>query len=213
MKKIICLALTLTVLFSFAACGKNKQKGNLVAYKDDEGNIVTEYMKEEATLGREAADDEVKVTMPLVFLDEKYRNDIKKYCEDFGYIEAAVNEKKQTVTVIMRALSYELNLVKIGTTVMRNIGETVDSGEYPYVKRLESYSPNFDELVMLVDGEGYKKDDQHSLLPYFLGECGMYYQIFTTENKYHCTVKIKDEKTGKIIDEKYYETDNTGKEY
>lgn len=213
MKKIICLALALTVLFSFAACGKNKQKGNLVAYKDDEGNIVTEYMKEEETLGREAADDEVKVTMPLVFLDEKYRNDIKKYCEDFGYIEAAVNEKKQTVTVIMRALSYELNLVKIGTTVMRNIGETVDSGEYPYVKRLESYSPNFDELVMLVDGEGYKKDDQHSLLPYFLGECGMYYQIFTTENEYHCTVKIKDEKTGEIIDEKYYETDNTGKEY
>lgn len=213
MKKIICLALALTVLFSFAACGKNKQKGNLVAYKDDEGTIVTEYMKEEATLGREAADDEVKVTMPLVFLDEKYRNDIKKYCEDFGYIEAAVNEKKQTVTVIMRALSYELNLVKIGTTVMRNIGETVDSGEYPYVKRLESYSPNFDELVMLVDGEGYKKDDQHSLLPYFLGECGMYYQIFTTENEYHCTVKIKDEKTGEIIDEKYYETDNTGKEY
>lgn len=213
MKKIICVALIITVLFSLAACGKKKQEGTLFAYKDENGNIVTEYLAEEETKGREAADDEVKVTMPLVFLDEEYRNDIKKYCEEFGYIEAAVNEKKQTVTVIMRALSYDLNLVKIGTTVMRNIGDTIDSGEYPYVKNLESYSPNFDEIVMLVDGEGYKKDAQHSLLPYFLGECGMYYQIFTTENEYHCTVKIKDEKTGEIIDEKYYETDNTGKEY
>ncbi len=213
MKKIICIALALTVLFTLSACGKKKQEGTLFAYTDENGNIVTEYHEQEETLGREAADDEVKITMPLVFLDEEYRNDIKKYCEDFGYIEATVNEKKQTVTVIMRALSYDLNLVKIGTTVMRNIGETVDSGEFPYVKRLESYSPNFDELVMLVDGEGYKKDAQHSLLPYFLGECGMYYQIFTTANEYHCTVKIKDEKTGEIIDEKYYETDNTGKEF
>ncbi len=213
MKKIICAVLVLTVLFSLAACGKKKQEGTLFAYTDENGNIVTEYHEQEETLGREAADDEVKVTMPLVFLDEKYRKDIKKYCEDFGYIEATVNEKKQTVTVIMRALSYDLNLVKIGTTVMRNIGDTIDSGEYPYVKGLDSYSSNFDEIVMLVDGEGYKKDAQHGLLPYFLGECGMYYQIFTTENEYHCTVKIKDEKTGEIIDEKYYETDNTGKEY
>ncbi|MBQ8503005.1 MAG: hypothetical protein IJ491_01875 [Clostridia bacterium] len=216
MKKIICLSLALCLLLTLAACGKKKDEGTLVAYKDDEGNIVTEYVsenEEDKEKNKNDIDNEVKVTLPLVLIDSEYRNDIDAYCEANGFIKGKINEKDQTVTITMRALTYDLNLVRIGTKVMSNIGSAIDSGEYPYVQKLESYSENFDEIVMLVDGEGYKADKQHSLLPYYLGECGMYYQLYTTENEYRCTVKIKDAKTGEIIDEEYYETDNYGKEY
>lgn len=215
MKKIICLLLAVCILFALAACGKKKDEGTLVAYRNDEGEIVTEYVTdtEENNTEQKEIDDEVKVTMPLVFLGEEYKDDLAAYCEANNFISCKLNEKDQTMTVTMRALTYDLNLVKIGTQVMRNIGSAVDSGEYPYAQKLESYSQNFDEIVMLVDGKEYKKDEQSSLLPYFLGECGMFYQIYTTENEYHCTVKIKDAESGEIIEEKYYETDNTGKEY
>lgn len=215
MKKIICLLLAVCILFTLAACGKKKDEGTLVAYRNDEGEIVTEYVTdtEENNTEQKEIDDEVKITMPLVFLGEEYEDDLAAYCEANNFISCKLNEKDQTMTVTMRALTYDLNLVKIGTQVMRNIGSAVDSGEYPYAQKLESYSQNFDEIVMLVDGKEYKKDEQSSLLPYFLGECGMFYQIYTTENEYHCTVKIKDAESGEIIEEKYYETDNTGKEY
>lgn len=214
MKKAVCLMLALCILFTLAACGKKKE-GTLVAYKDDEGNIVTEYIENtnDSDKTPENIDDEVVITIPFVLVGKEYRNDLAKYCEVNGFERCELNEEAQTVTITMGSLTYDLNLMRMGIQVMSNIGSTVDSGEYPYVRELESYSENFDEIVMLVDGEGYKADKQSSLLPYFLGECGMFYQIYTTENVYKCTVKIKDAETGEIIDEKYYETDNTGKEY
>ncbi len=214
MKKTICAVLSLIMLFAFASCGK-KEDGKLVAYKDDEGNLVTEYREETKDDGKheENMADEVSITIPLVFIDEKFGDDIDAFCKANSFTSGEINEKEQTATIKMRALTYDLNLVRIGTQVMSNIGNTIDSGEYPYVKNIESYSDNFDEIVMLVDGEGYKADKQGSLLPYFLGECGMFYQVYTTENEYECTVKLKDEKSGEIVFEKTYRTDNKGREY
>ncbi len=214
MKKIICAVLSLVLVFALASCGK-KDDGTLVAYKDDEGNLVTEYREEPKNDGKDEnnIDDEVKITIPLVFIDEKFGKDIEAYCKANSFTSGEINEKEQTATITMRALTYDLNLVRIGTQVMSSIGNTIDSGEYPYVKNIESYSDNFDEIVMLVDGEGYKADKQGSLLAYFIGECGMFYQVYTTENEYECTVKLKDEKSGEIIFEKTYKTDNKGREY
>lgn len=216
MKKFICAVICLTLIFTLAACGKKEEEeGKLVAYKDTDGNVVTEYVTIEDSKNDEVKDmdKEVKITIPLVILDEKYRTDPDAYCKDYGFIDCKTNEKDQTITITMRSLTYDLNLARIGIQVMTNIGTAIDSGQYPYVIRLDSYTDNFDEIVVLVDGEGYKADKQNSLLSYFIGECGMFYQIYTTENEYHCTVKIKDEKTGEILDEEYYETDNHGKQY
>ncbi len=222
-KNAICLALVLVMVVLFAACSKKEDKGPLFAYTDADGKVVTGYAEDIDTQkddgeekddnGNKNPDKKISITMPLVFLGEEYINDVDSYCEVNGFIKGKINEKDQTVTITMRALTHDLFLVKIGMQVMSNIGGVVDSGDYPYVKELESYSDNFDEIVMLVDGKKYEADQQHSLLPYYLGECGMYYQVFTTENEYECTVKIKDAKSGKIIDEQHYETDNFGKEY
>lgn len=215
MKKVIssvsAIALVFVLLAGLAACGKKQEEGKLYYSYDEEGNIVSEFV--ELTTGdREAMYDERKVTMPLSFVDKKYHNNLDKYCKDYGYISCSLNEKDQTVTVIMKALTYDLNLVKIGMQVMTSIGDAIDSGTYPYAVKLESYSENFDEIVMLVDGEGYKADPQSSLLPYMLGECGTYYQVFTTENQYKCKVIIKDAETGEELFNKTYKTSNTPKE-
>lgn len=215
MKKIICAVLCLTFLFTLAACGKKKDEGTLVAYKDDEGNIVTEYVTttKSSDIGKKDINEKVEITIPLVLVGEEYKNDLDAYCQANGFISCKLNKKDQTVEIKMNSLTYDLNLVKIGTSIMRNIGNIVDSDDYPYAKKLESYSDNFDEIVMLVDGEGYKADNQASLLPYSLGEYGMFYQVYTTQNEYKCTVKIKDEKSGEIIFEKTYKSDNKGTEY
>ncbi len=216
MKKILCTVLCLTFLFTLAACGKKKDEGTLVAYKDDEGNVVTEYVtttKSSSNSDKKDINEKVEITIPLVLVGDEYQDDLDAYCEANGFISCKLNKKDQTVKIQMKSLTYDLNLAKIGTSIMRNIGDIVDSDNYPYAIELESYSDNFDEIVMIVDGEGYKADNQSSLLPYSLGEYGMFYQIYTTQNEYECTVKLKDEKSGEIIFEKTYKSDNKGTEY
>lgn len=217
MKKFICICLCAVFVLTLAACGKKKEEGPLVAYRDDEGNIVTGYAtttkQNKKDNGKKDINEEVEITMPLVFVGEEYKNDLESYCKTNGFISCKLNKKDQTVEIKMNSLTYDLNLTRIGTQIMRNIGNMIDSGEYPYAKKLESYSDNFDEIILLVDGEGYNADNQASLLPYSLGEYGMFYQVYTTENKYKCTVKIKDEKSGEIIFEKTYKSDNKGTEY
>ena len=215
MKKTVCaisaIVLVFALFITLAGCKKKEENGKLYYSYDDEGNIVSEYV-ETTTGNREAMDDERKVTMPLAFVDKKYHHNLDAYCKDYGYISCTLNEKDETVTVIMKALTYDLNLVRIGMQVMTSIGDAIDSGDYPYAKKLESYSENFDEIVMLVDGKGYKADKQSSLLPYMLGECGMYYQVYTTENKYQCKVIIKDADTGEELFSETYKATNSPKE-
>lgn len=220
MKKLICSLLCITLVFALAACGKKaeEEEGRLVAYKDTDGNVVTEYITLEQTENKGGSEEKdieapVEITVPLAIIDKKYHSEPEKFCKENSYISCQFDEEKQTATITMRSLTYSLNLTKVGIQIMGNIGTVVDSGEYPYVIKLDSYTENFDELVILVNGEEYEKAGDTSVLLESLGECGLFYQIYTTENKYSCTVKIKDEQSGKIIDEEQYRMDNSGKKY
>ena len=79
MKKILCLMLAVSVLFTLAACSK-KQEGTLVAYRNDEGDIVTEYVADVSeNEGEKDIDGEVRVTMPLVFVDENTKMTLQHF--------------------------------------------------------------------------------------------------------------------------------------
>lgn len=191
-KRIICACLCLLLLFSFASCSKR-------------GGDPSSAIKITATSGDGDIKDTVKITIPLSFVDEEYHNNLDLYCEKYGYISAKLNEKDETVTIKMNALSHDLLLAQIGMKVIKSIYNIVESGDYPYVKSIDSYdSKNFSEVVVSVDKEKYEADKTSSLMPFALAQCCFVYQAYTESTDYKCTVTVADAKTKDIISTKTY---------
>ena len=199
MKKIISALLALTVLFSFACCGKNEDTSD----KDESTTAVTAPKAQESKKDKNKKPDKkgmnekVDIEIPLLLIEEKYRNDLDKYAEEYGYEKVKLNKKTQTVEITMTAMSHELLLTRIGITIMSSIGSTFESEEFPYMTGIGEYNDDFSEIEIFVDKEGYKNDQQSSLLPYTIGQFCMHYQLYTTRTEYECKVTVKDSKTKK----------------
>ena len=194
MKKAMCLILCLVFVFSFASCKKNAQETTT--------NPDPWVIPEESTEPRKNPDEEVTINIPLSLVDKEYQNDLDAYAKKYGYISAKL-EKNETVTIKMRALSHSLLLARTGTMVMKEIGAIIDSGDFPYVVQLGTYNRDFSYITLLVKGKEFKKADT-SLLPYMLAECGMYYQLFTTNTDYKCEVVIADHESKEVLFQKTY---------
>lgn len=214
MKKIIIATLSLVILLTFACCGK-KDEGPVFAYRDEEGNIVTgtadDMNKDKADKNKDKPknrDEIVEVNFPLALIEEEYQNDLDKYAEAYGYKEVKLDKKTQTVKIKMTAMSYDLLLVRIGTQVMRSIGSTYESEEFPYMLGLGKYNDDFSEVEILVDKEKYQADEQSSLLPYAISEYCMFYQLYTTREECACKVTVRDKETNRVIETKQYNQAN-----
>lgn len=216
MKKIIIATLSLVILLTFACCGK-KDEGPVFAYRDEEGNIVTGTADDmnKTDSGEDKNKDKPKdrdeivvVDFPLALIEEKYQNDLDKYAETYGYKEVTLNKKTQMVKIKMTAMSYDLLLVRIGTTVMRSIGSTIESEEFPYMLDIGKYNDDFSEIEIFVDKEKYQADGQSSLLPYSISEYCMYYQLYTTRPECACKVTVRDKETNRVIETKQYNQAN-----
>lgn len=194
MKKTLCLALCLAVLFSFAAC---KKSGTETTTNPDRWVIP-----EQTTEKRKDPSEEVSINIPLSLIESEYHNDLDTYAQKYGY-NSAVLEKDGTVTIKMRALSHSLLLARMGTTVMKEIGAIIDSGDFPYAVELGTYNDDFSYITMFVKGKQFKKADS-SLLPYMIAECGMYYQLYTESTDYKCEVILADHETKEIVFQKTY---------
>ena len=215
MKKIISALLALTILFSFACCGKKDDTSN----SDKNGSDASQSQTEESKKNKKnkkpdkkGMNEKVEIEIPLLLVEEQYRNDLDKYAEQYGYEKVKLIEKKQTVEITMTALSHDLLLTRIGITVMSSIGSTFESEEFPYMTGIGEYNDDFSEIEIFVDKKGYEKDEQSSLLPYTISEYCIYYQLYTTRDEYECKITVKDSKTKKKIETKTFNQNNLGKE-
>ncbi|MGN1194480.1 MAG: hypothetical protein ACI4SB_03260 [Acutalibacteraceae bacterium] len=187
MKKVLSVILLLTVMFCFASCSKAQPATLSQQTEEPTGDLK----------------DTVTVNLPVTFLDPEYQNDLKGYCEKYGYISAKLSDDGQTVQIKMNKFSHELLTTEIGLKVLNQISEITDSGDYPYIKELVKIDrDNFKQVVIAVDGEEYKKAG--TMAPYIIGQSCLLYQAYDSDGDYRCEVTVTDEETNKIIDTLVY---------
>lgn len=187
MKKVLSLILIFILAFSFAACGK----------------VQSETLVQQTEKPTGSLKDTVTVNLPITLIDEEYQNDLKAYCEKYGYHSAKLNRDGQSVRITMNKFSHELLTTEIGLKVLQQISDITDSGDYPYVKELVRIDrDNFREVVISVDAKEYKKAG--TMAPYIIGQSCLLYQAYDDTDDYRCEVTVTDEKTNKIIDTLIY---------
>ena len=200
MKKITALFLViLSVLCIFTACQK-KEKEDLSDDFDSIKVIDFETTRAEEPTTEIKQNKNYKVRVPASLLSGDAGGNLQKYADTYGY---DIKEHKDgTVTMKMDGMTYSLMLTKIGLDTMVVLGEIVDSGNYPYVVKLGDYNKDFSYILMLVNDNKYKqlgKKPSYEELAFIIGQMGLYYQQFTTEEENICKVVIAGSKSGKVL--------------
>lgn len=187
MKKIISIALIFCLAFCFVSCNKS----------------VTNTLQQQTEAPKGDLKDTVTINLPITFIDSEYQDDLKGYCEKYGYISAKLNSDGQSVQIKMNKFSNELLKTEIGLKVLKQISAITDSGDYPYVKKLVKVDrDNFREVIISVDKKEYKKAG--TIAPFIIGQSCLLYQAYDSTDDYRCEVTVVDEKTNKVIDTLVY---------
>lgn len=146
----------------------------------------------------------VEFEIPVLFLDLKYQNDLNALVKDKGYESAEYTRNKKTVKIRLKALSYDLYLVKVGMETIKGICETFDSEDYPYVKNLGDYEDDFSHVTLLVSSKKFKKADNVDDLFSHVSNCCAYYLLQAEDSPNKYTIDICDVKTGKLLATREY---------
>lgn len=186
--RILCAIIALLLLFSAAACtGSSKQT------LGENGEVLLTTANVNQT---------VKIELPLSVLSEEEQNDLDAYCEKKGYISAKINKRKETVTITMRELSYDLAKGQVGMEVIKTIYSFENNKEYPYFNKVESYDKeHFSKVVFSADSSLYK---QNSLAAYIIGQSCLLYQLYEGSGVYKAEVEVIDKDTKEVIDTRIY---------
>ena len=190
MKKFICILLAFVMLFSFAACGKEKENStvNGVSVSSDEKDTKKT----------------VKVSFPLSYLSEEESADLDAYCKSYGFKSAKVNSDG-TVTIKMSQLSRDLLLTKVSSQSIKEIYSAAESGKYPYVRKIKSCdTENFFEVSLLVNREKFVSAETALEMKLMVAQSCLTYQIYAGIENPKVKITIIDNKTKKTIEEKEY---------
>lgn len=162
--------------------------------------LTEKETEKETEIEKKDPDKIVSFEMPVFFLDSKYQNDLKALVRDKGYESAVYTRNKQCVKIRLKALSYDLYLVRTGIYTMSAIGETFGSEEFPYVKNLGEYEDDFSYVTLLVDSKKYRSAENKDDLFRHISDCCAYYLLQDNDSPKNYTIEICDEKTGAKIE-------------
>ena len=211
---ICCAALVLIIAGSFVLSGNNgkdkPEESGTTETSVHTSEQTTEDKDPDIVNGTKNPDKLVKITMPLSHFDAQNQSDISGFFKKSNYKDLKVDEKKKTFTVTIKSINHDFMLSNVGLQVIKNIATLLDdSKNYSYFKQLGNYNSNFSQIELLVDAKEYKAAKNAGELVDFIGSCGIFYQLYTTENEYECTVTVKSVKSGKVLDEKHFSQNNS----
>ncbi len=146
----------------------------------------------------------VEFEIPVLFLDAEYQNNLNKLKRDKGYESAEYTWNKKSVKITLKALSYDLYLVKTGISTISAICETFESEDYPYVLNLGEYSEDFSYVTLLVNKKKFQKADNVDDLFKHVSNCCAYYLLQDNDSPNEYKIDICDEKTGELLDSKTF---------
>lgn len=211
MKKKIAIAVCVLAVFAAIIAFAKSDKSDtditttVAAVEEDEGDYTPEIVN-----GTKNPNKLIKITMPLSHFDALNQADLSGFFNKNSYENCKINEKNKTFTITVKSITHDFMLSNVGLQVIKNLASLLDSEEYPYIKGLGNYNSDFSEIELLVDGEQYKADESKEDVTSFVASCGIFYQLYTTENEYKCTVIIKDKESDKVIDRYIAREDNSG---
>ena len=173
--------------------------------KNDRQEKTTEKVTEKETeketeIEKKNPDKIVSFEIPVLFLESKYQNNLKALVRDKGYESASYTRNRQCVKIRLKALSYDLYLVRTGIYTISAICETFESEEFPYVKNLGEYEDDFSHVTLLVDSKKYRNADNKDELMKHISDCCAYYLLQDNDSPKNYTIEICDEKTGTKIE-------------
>ncbi len=213
MKKVLIAAIAVLVILLGviavdAVISKKNDATVTQVNKYTDGDVQQTEVIEIPTKDRNAS---VQFSMPLYYLEEKYKNDLDLFCKDNNYEACTIDEQAQTFTVTMNALTHDMMLINVGMQSIKNMANSIESEKYPFFKELSKYNDDFSEIAVLVDKAGYTAatTDKEGFMAFIAG-CGIYYQLYTVENDYSCKVVIQDKESGDILDAKLFQQNNSG---
>ncbi len=201
MKKLICLCMVaLALLGCLTACGGAGDNETTTASDIKVIDFDTTRAEEETT--EINMDKNYKITLPLDIVSADYEGNLESYAKTYGY--KIVKEEDGNVTLKMDGMAYRLMLSRAGLKTIREIGNIVDSGDFPYVVKTGDYSEDFSYILMLVKGKKFKKAEDKDIFMTLISQCGLYYQIHSNPENPKCEVVVADSETGKVLAKQTY---------
>ena len=213
MKRFICILSAFLILCTLAACSDKKDgastgtdalttiDGMIVHSYDDDGNLVSEVLSTSRFNGTTDPMTEITVTVPashIYTLDAKYQNDLQLYCTEKGFSSYSQDEQTGAITFKMTATIYHSLLSEKRRVIYDRLSPLIESDTYPYFLGYIT-NDNYTEVVIKVEGKGYKKADSSLLAEYIADMCIYDYQIFLNDAPRSCTVTVKDADTDEVI--------------
>lgn len=209
-KVFIGIAVLLVIIAIIIFTGKKDKDDSAPAATTTSQQETTEDNSPDFVNGTKNPNKLVKVTLPLSYYDALAKADTSGFINKGNYEKIEINEKDKTFTATMKSLTYDLMLSNVGLQVIKNIAAILDNDkDYPYVKDLGEYNGNFSQIELIVDEELYKEASGTEALGTFIASCGAFYQMYSTENRYECTVTFTSEKDGKVLDRFSAQYDNS----
>lgn len=200
MKKVIIPVVVFVLVFICAVILINSDKPETPEVTD--GQPVTVNLEPETTkepFFSPSVNKKVTVTLPIEFIDAKYRDDLEAFAEAKGYY--SIKKVGDThVKIKMRALAYDLILSNIGMETISGIGAALDSGEYPFFTDLAKYNDDFSYIVVSVNKEEYEKFTDKDIFFSHLGIYCLYYQDYCNDSEGKCEIIVCEEDTNIIIE-------------
>lgn len=197
-KKIILLALcVLIVSVSLLAIGFSNSEEE----PEFTGIVVTTWQNDDSAKKKTSKKD-VKITVPIAVIPEKYRDNLEGYRKEHGY-ESVRKDINGNVRIKMSSLSYGLLQTQTGMTVIRAVYEIAEMKEYSYIKEIKNLdTENFRSITISVNAKKYAEADESALQA--MADSCFYYHIFSEKPIYKCEITVVDSKTGEVIETKTY---------
>lgn len=201
MKKLICLCVAaLTILTCFSACGGKEQETETTT--NDIKVIDFDTTRAEENPVKIKPKKNYKITLPKDIIESDFGGNVKAYADTYGY--EIIEENGSDITFEMPGTSYSLLLARVGMKVMMELGDIVDSGDFPYVVKMQDYSKDFSYILMLVDSEKFSKATDKETFMVLVSQCGLFYQYHCNADSPECEVVIADSESGKILARQKY---------
>ena len=197
-KKIIIFALCVlivSVALLVAGFGKDDEQ------VDNPGIVVTTWQKDDDEKKNSSKKD-VKITVPLSAIPEKYQNNLEAYREEHGY-ESVRKDANGNIRIKMSSLSYGLLQTQTGITVINAIYEIADMKAYSFIKEVKELdTDDFRSITVSVNAKKYKEADDSAFQA--MADSCFYYQLFSENPVYKCEITVVNAKTGEVIETKTF---------
>lgn len=208
-KIIILIAAVLVICLAVALIGRDKPEETTTASTTQGEQLVSINNTPIIENGTKNPDVLVEITMPLSCYDAEKQTDLYGFFNKNTYTRCRVDEKAKTFSITLKSITHDFMLANVGIRTVSTLGSILDSDQYPYIKGLGTYNSDFSEIEFIADEAAFKAAGTGEQLLEYIGSCGIFYQLYTTENQYKCKVILTDEKTGKKITDKTFRYDNS----